>query len=46
MSWPAAITALDVLKRLGTLIVVFEGGEPLLWRDDGQTLTPPGVCAR
>ena len=33
MSWEGAITALDALQRLGTRIVVFEDGEPLLWRD-------------
>jgi Fe-coproporphyrin III synthase len=33
MSWPVATTSLDILHRLGALIVVFEGGEPLLWRD-------------
>ena len=38
MSWLSAITSLDALKRLGTMIVVFEGGEPLLWQDGGHTL--------
>ncbi len=33
MSWHQATASLDTLKRLGALIVVFEGGEPLLWRD-------------
>jgi len=33
MTWDQAIAALETLKRLGTRIVVFEGGEPLLWRD-------------
>ncbi|GEM_PF-56745 len=33
MSWDAAIAALENLRRLGTRLVVFEGGEPLLWRD-------------
>jgi MoaA/NifB/PqqE/SkfB family radical SAM enzyme len=33
MSWNKAITALKTLSRLGTRFVVFEGGEPLLWRD-------------
>lgn len=33
MSWFLAKTSLDTLHRLGALIVVFEGGEPLLWRD-------------
>ena len=33
ISWNAAIGALESLHRLGTRMVVFEGGEPLLWRD-------------
>jgi len=33
MSWTAATAALDALKRQGAMIVVFEGGEPLLWKD-------------
>lgn len=33
MTWHRAIGALHRLKRLGTRIVVFEGGEPFLWRD-------------
>ena len=33
MSWDTAIVALESLHRLGTRVVVFEGGEPLLWRD-------------
>jgi Fe-coproporphyrin III synthase len=33
MSWDEAIRALESLHRLGTRVVVFEGGEPLLWRD-------------
>jgi MoaA/NifB/PqqE/SkfB family radical SAM enzyme len=33
MSWETAIETLESLRRLGTRIVVFEGGEPLLWRD-------------
>jgi len=33
MTWAAAREAMDNLRRLGTRIVVFEGGEPLLWRD-------------
>lgn len=38
MSRDAAVRALEDLRRLGTRIVVFEGGEPLLWRDDGYRL--------
>lgn len=33
ITWDAAIDALDSLKRRGTRIVVFEGGEPFLWQD-------------
>jgi len=33
MTWGAALEAMDTLRRMGTRIVVFEGGEPLLWRD-------------
>jgi MoaA/NifB/PqqE/SkfB family radical SAM enzyme len=38
ISWPSAKTSLDTLQRLGALIVVFEGGEPLLWRDGEHNL--------
>jgi len=33
MSWPLATASLDDLKRHGALIIVFEGGEPFLWKD-------------
>jgi len=33
MTWNTAIEALKTLRRLGTRMLVFEGGEPLLWRD-------------
>ncbi len=35
--WAAAAAALDALHRAGCRIVVFEGGEPLLWNDGGMT---------
>ncbi len=38
MTWNQAIATLDALKRLGTRIVIFEGGEPLLWRDGTHCL--------
>ncbi|OPY09119.1 MAG: Antilisterial bacteriocin subtilosin biosynthesis protein AlbA [Syntrophus sp. PtaB.Bin001] len=38
INWPQAIAALDALKKSGTLIVVFEGGEPFLWRDGRHDL--------
>jgi MoaA/NifB/PqqE/SkfB family radical SAM enzyme len=39
MSWERATAALDELKRRGTRLVVFEGGEPLLWRDGHYRLS-------
>lgn len=38
MSWNTAVRALENLRRLGTRIVVFEGGEPMLWRDGSYNL--------
>ncbi len=38
ITWEGATKALDELKRLGARIVVFEGGEPFLWRDGGRGL--------
>jgi MoaA/NifB/PqqE/SkfB family radical SAM enzyme len=38
MDWPTALEALKTLRRFGTRIVVFEGGEPLLWRDGPHRL--------
>jgi len=38
ISWAAATAALDTLKRQGAMIVVFEGGEPLLWSDGRHNL--------
>ena len=37
MSWDTAIQALAALRRLETRIIVFEGGEPLLWRDGSHS---------
>lgn len=37
--WDAAVQALDTLRHLGTRIVVFEGGEPLLWHDGDHRLS-------
>ncbi len=39
MSWSQARESLLALKRQGAMIVVFEGGEPLLWRDGSHNLT-------
>ena len=33
MSWQEALNALTALKKAGTPIVVFEGGEPFAWKD-------------
>jgi Fe-coproporphyrin III synthase len=38
ISWEGAVKALDELKRRGTRIVVFEGGEPFFWRDGDRGL--------
>jgi len=38
ITWGRAVDALDALKSLGTRIVVFEGGEPFLWRDGNHDL--------
>ena len=38
MSWEQALNALDILKKKGTRIIVFEGGEPLLWSDGEHSL--------
>ncbi len=38
ITWEGAIKALVELKRRGTRIVVFEGGEPFLWRDGDHGL--------
>ena len=38
ITWEGAVRALDELKRRGTRIVVFEGGEPFLWRDGDRGL--------
>jgi MoaA/NifB/PqqE/SkfB family radical SAM enzyme len=39
MRWDTAIKVLHQLKRQGCRIVVFEGGEPLLWKDGAHNLT-------
>jgi len=38
ITWDGAVNALDALKKLGTRIVVFEGGEPFLWHDGNHDL--------
>lgn len=44
--WEAATAALDALHRDGCRIVVFEGGEPLLWRDGPKTFDDLARYAR
>jgi Fe-coproporphyrin III synthase len=33
LSWPQAVAAMDRLQEMGCRFVIFEGGEPLLWKD-------------
>jgi MoaA/NifB/PqqE/SkfB family radical SAM enzyme len=44
--WEAATAALDALHRAGCRIVVFEGGEPLLWSDGTRTFSDLARYAR
>ena len=44
--WEAATAALDALRRAGCRIVVFEGGEPLLWSDGPKTFDDLARYAR
>jgi Fe-coproporphyrin III synthase len=44
--WETATAALDALHRAGCRIVVFEGGEPLLWRDGAKTFSDLARYAR
>lgn len=46
ISWSAAVGALDILRREGARLVVFEGGEPLLWRDGPYRLHDLVLYAR
>ncbi|MBN1364376.1 MAG: radical SAM protein [Syntrophaceae bacterium] len=46
MSWNTAIMAMNSLIRLGTRIIVFEGGEPLLWRDGSHKIHDLVIYAR
>jgi Fe-coproporphyrin III synthase len=38
MSWNTAIAAMESLRSQGTRLIVFEGGEPLLWQDGAYRL--------
>jgi len=44
--WESATEALDALHRSGCRIVVFEGGEPLLWSDGRRTFQDLVLYAR
>ena len=46
MGWETALGSLGNIARLGTKIVVFEGGEPLLWRDGGHAFADLALQAR
>ena len=46
IGWSAATRVLDILRRSGTRLVVFEGGEPLLWRDGEYRLHDLVLYAR
>ena len=46
MFWNTAIRSLESLRRLGTRMVVFEGGEPLLWRDGSHRIHDLVLYAR
>jgi len=38
ISWQQAVAALETLHRFGTRMIIFEGGEPLLWKDGSHRL--------
>ncbi len=38
MDWDTATGCLDEIRRRGCRIVIFEGGEPLMWRDGRRTI--------
>jgi MoaA/NifB/PqqE/SkfB family radical SAM enzyme len=44
--WDSATAALDALNLAGCRIVVFEGGEPLLWSDGNRTFGDLALYAR
>ncbi len=39
ITWGGALKAIELLSRQGCRIVVFEGGEPLLWKDGNHTFS-------
>jgi len=46
LGWKQALEALAELQRIGCRIVIFEGGEPLLWRDGGHNFSDLAEQAR
>ncbi|MCU0577758.1 MAG: hypothetical protein MUD15_13200 [Desulfobacterota bacterium] len=46
MTWDTARRSLDTLAQSGCPIVVFEGGEPLLWEDGGHSFSDLALYAR
>lgn len=38
LTFPQVLDSLDALRRLGVRFVIFEGGEPFLWRDEDHRL--------
>ncbi len=46
ISWKKAVEALEELKKRGCPIVVFEGGEPFLWKDESHNIKDIVVFAK
>lgn len=46
MDWDTAVACLQKLKQRGCRIVVFEGGEPMLWTSDGRNFSELASYAR
>jgi MoaA/NifB/PqqE/SkfB family radical SAM enzyme len=46
MDWSMVKASLDALRRRGVLILVFEGGEPFLWRDGRYGLNDAVLYAK
>jgi MoaA/NifB/PqqE/SkfB family radical SAM enzyme len=46
LGFDAAVAKLDELGRMGVRVVIFEGGEPFLWKDGGRGLSDLVLAAR
>jgi len=46
MNWATAVRTLERLKASGVQIVIFEGGEPLIWRDGAHDFNELAELAR